>query len=103
LIVYHSAGFSRASTSAPTWTGFGTVWAFAAAGWLALTRPLDRSRAVLGATISGGAAILMALVGLAVGLNSNYTDILHSYGWFGAATVAAVLTFGALLGEQSEA
>ena len=102
LILFHAAGAARAATSGPTWTGFGTVWGFAALGWLLFTRPLDRARAMTAATISGGIALLFTVIGLALGLGDSFTDVLHSQGWLGAATVAAILATGAALGIRRD-
>src|SRR6266508_4118351 len=100
VIVAQSANELRASFSVPAWVSFADVWAFAAFGWLVYTKPIQTDRGLRIGAGAGCAAVVIAIIGLAVGLGDR-ADVLRSQGWFGWATVLAVLAVAAVFGRRS--
>jgi hypothetical protein len=102
VIVVHAASAARGGAAGPAWGFAGYAWAFTAVAWLAYTRPIQRGRALVLAGISAALSLLLAVVGLAIGLGDTAKDISRGGAWFSWALIFAFLAVAAVFGRRAE-
>lgn len=102
VVVVHAASALRAGAAGPAWGFAGYAWAFAALAWLAYTRPIQHGRALVIAGVSAVLALLLGIIGLAIGLGDAGKDVTRGGGWITWGIIFAFLAVAAVFGRRAE-